>query len=105
MSTDVKFSFSIIDITEKRVSIKITPITIRPPDFNLFWHSSIIFCVSPPVPPIKIALASGSSEIFSFAFPKMTLTLDTPNFSRFFLVNSTAFESKSIAKTFPFDST
>ena len=36
ISTDEKFSLSIIDITEKRVSIKITPITIRPPDFNLF---------------------------------------------------------------------
>ena len=97
ISTDVKFSFSIIDITEKRVSIKITPITIRPPEFNLFWHSSIISLVSPPVPPINIASASGSSEIFSFAFPKIILTLDTPNFSIFFFVSSTAFGSKSTA--------
>ena len=52
-----KFSFLIDSSTENRVSIKMVPITIRPPDFILLLHNSKISLVSPPVPPIKTASA------------------------------------------------
>ncbi len=45
---------------------------MRPPVFNFSWQISKISFVSPPVPPMKIASVSGSSEIFSFASPRTT---------------------------------
>ena len=56
ISIESNFNFSIVCNTEYRVSIRITPMTILPPDFSLFSHSSTISFVSPPVPPIKIAM-------------------------------------------------
>ena len=72
ISTEVNFRFSMVFSTEYNVSIRIIPITILPPDFSLFSHNSTISLVSPPVPPMNIASASGKSLIFSLAFPRIT---------------------------------
>ena len=54
---------------------------------------------------MKIASASGSSEIFSFALPRIKVALSTPNFLRFLFVSSIALGSRSTPITFPPDST
>jgi len=93
ISTEVNFRFSMVFSTEYNVSIRIIPITILPPDFSLFSHNSTISLVSPPVPPMNIASASGNSLIFSLAFPRITEMFSKLNFVIFFLVSSTAFAS------------
>ena len=105
MSIESNFNFSIVCNTAYNVSIRMTPITILPPDFNLSSQSCTISCVSPPVPPMKIAFASGSSEIFSFALPRIKVALSTPNFLRFLFVSSIALGSRSTPVTCPSDST
>ena len=86
ISIESNFNFSIVCNTEYRVSIRITPITILPPAFSLFSHNSTISFVSPPVPPIKIASASGNSEILSFALPRIIVELVLEIFLNWFLL-------------------
>ena len=76
ISIELNFKFSITCNTAYNVSIRITPITILPPDYNLVSHNSTISLVSPPVPPMKIASASSKSEIFSLASPRIIVALE-----------------------------
>jgi len=93
MSTDLRPCSCTKDRTEKIVSICIIPITILPSGLSLSRHILTISVVSLPVPPTKIASALGNSDIASLALLPITETFDTPNFARFFFVNSTAFGS------------
>ena len=96
ISIESNFNFSMVCNTAYYVSIRIIPITILPPDFNLSSQSCKIFCVSPPVPPMNIASASGNSKIFSFASPRIKTAFSTSNFLRFVFVSSIASGSSQL---------